>query len=220
MFIKRKIVIVDDHSLITTSLTHFLNDFEHYEVVANFKNGIELINYCKSNEALPDLILLDISMPDMDGIAVMEWMRINLPLVKILALSMFDDEATILKMIQLGVRGYFLKGSRAEDLTIAIDAIIEKGFYYSEEIGSRVISGIQKDYVSDKKLHAPFDLKEKEVLFLKLACTEMTYKEIADTMFLSPKTIDGYRDALFEKLGVRSRVGLVIYAIKNGYFSL
>ncbi len=217
MLTKRTLVIVDDHAMITTSLTRFLNDFDAYEVVASFKNGLELINYCKASSSLPDLILLDISMPEMNGITTMEWMHVNSPKAKILALSMFDDDATILKMIQLGVKGYLLKGSSADDLIKAINTIIEKGYYYSEEIGNRLISGVQKDYALDKK-QCLIELKEKEVHFLKLACTEMTYKEIADRMLLSPKTIDGYRDVLFEKLEVKSRVGLVTYAIKNGYF--
>jgi DNA-binding NarL/FixJ family response regulator len=219
MLTKRKIIIVDDHNLIATSLTSFLNDFEEYEVIACFKNGLELIEYCKYVEVLPDLILLDISMPDMDGISVMEWINTNKPQSKILALSMFDDDATILKMTQLGVKGYLLKGSSADDLIKAINSIIEKGYYYSDEVGNKLISGLQKEYNSEKKV-GKIELKEKEILFLKLACTEMTYKEIADTMLLSPKTIDGYRDTLFEKLEIKSRVGLVTYAIKNGYFSI
>lgn len=163
--------------------------------------------------AMPDIVLLDINMPQMDGYETALWIKQNCPLVKVLALSMYDDENAIIRMLKNGASGYILKDSDPSELRIAIDAVLVKGFYHSEMVTGRLIHSIvkmQDEQPSSEKLN------DREVEFLKLACTEMTYKEIADHMHLSPRTIDGYRDALFEKLGLKSRVGLVLYTIKHG----
>jgi two-component system, NarL family, invasion response regulator UvrY len=128
-----------------------------------------------------------------------------------MVLSMSDNESDIIKMIKYGARGYILKDANPEYLERALTDMVTKGFYYSEWLSGTIINSLRG--LESKKEE---ELSEKEVEFLKLACTEMTYKEIADKMFLSVRTIDGYRDALFEKLNLKSRVGLVLYAIKNG----
>jgi DNA-binding NarL/FixJ family response regulator len=159
-------------------------------------------------------------MPEMDGYATTQWLKEHHPLVSVLALSMYDNEAAIIKMFRAGAKGYILKDSEPNELKAALDSIHSKGFYYSELVTGRLIHSINK--MDDEKVSTKSNgnLNERELEFLKLACTEMTYKEIADKMFLSPRTIDGYRDALFEKLQIKTRVGLVIYAIKNGVVQL
>ena len=118
-------------------------------------------------------------------------------------------------MFKAGARGYILKDCEPSELKAALDSIMKKGYYYSELVTGKLIHSINKlDEDGDVRNLSP--LSEREIQFLKFACTEMTYKEIADKMFLSPRTIDGYRDALFEKLNLKTRVGLVMYAIKNG----
>ena len=160
----------------------------------------------------PNIVLLDINMPVMDGYATAAWIKTNYPEIKVLALSMYDDEEAIIKMLKNGARGYILKDSHPSELKAAIESLASKGFYYSEMVTGRLMRTIM-----DENGKAGEDgLSERESEFLKLAATEMTYKEIAEQMHLSPRTIDGYRDALFEKLSIKSRVGLVLYAIKNG----
>jgi DNA-binding NarL/FixJ family response regulator len=173
-------------------------------------------------ENLPDLVLMDINMPEMDGFEATLWLKKNYPLVNVLALSMYDDENSIIRMIRNGARGYILKDTDPNVLREAIESIISKGFYYSDLVSGRLIRNLQDDDEEEENNNRKLvlGLSEKYIEFLKLAATEMTYKEIAGQMHLSPRTIDGYRDELFEKLNVKSRVGLVLFAIKNGIVHL
>ncbi|MES1217620.1 MAG: response regulator transcription factor [Bacteroidota bacterium] len=211
---KIKVALADDHVLLRNGLAGLINSFDDYEVIFEADNGADLQNKIKKDEA-PDLVLMDINMPTLDGFATAEWLRQNFPLAKVLALSMYDNENSIIRMFKAGARGYILKDCEPAELKAALDSIIKKGYYYSELVTGKLIHSINKmdDDAGIKNLSS---LNERELEFLKYACTEMTYKEIADKMFLSPRTIDGYRDALFEKLNLKTRVGLVMYAIKNG----
>jgi DNA-binding NarL/FixJ family response regulator len=129
---------------------------------------------------------------------------------------MYDNENAIIRMFKAGAKGYILKDCDPAELRTALDSIVRKGYYYSEMVTGRLIHTINQLDEEESNIKQLVQLNEREIEFLKLACTEMTYKEIADRMFLSPRTIDGYRDALFEKLSAKTRVGLVMYAIKNG----
>jgi two-component system, NarL family, invasion response regulator UvrY len=211
---KIQVSLVDDHVLLRNGLASLISSFEEYEVLFEADNGIQLQQ--KFNHAgLPDLVLMDINMPEMDGFATAQWLKQTFPLIKVIALSMYDNENSIIKMFKAGAKGYILKDSEPAELKRALDAVMTKGYYYSELVTGKLIHTINKmDEAEEIKSSA--QLTGREVEFLKLACTEMTYKEIADKMFLSPRTIDGYRDDLFEKLNIKTRVGLVMYAIKNG----
>jgi two-component system, NarL family, invasion response regulator UvrY len=183
-------------------------------------NGKDFMEKLKSS-AIPDIALMDINMPMMDGYDTTQWLKINYPLVKVLALSMYDDENAIIRMLRSGAKGYILKDSDPSELKDALHALVTKGFYHSELVTGKLIHTINH---LDEPAHASvknmLGLNEREIEFLKLVCTEMTYKEIAEQMFLSPRTIDGYRDNLFEKLQLKSRVGLVLFTIKNGIVNL
>jgi two-component system, NarL family, invasion response regulator UvrY len=196
------IVLTDDHSLLRNGLAELVKSQGH-TVLFEADNGKDFIAKLNT-KSLPNLVLMDINMPEMDGFETTQWLKQNHPEVKVLALSMYDNETSIIRMLKCGAKGYILKDSEPAELKAAIDDILTKGFYYS-------------DLVSGKLMHAINKMDDdRETDFLKYACTEMTYKEIADKMFVSPRTIDGYRDALFEKLKLKTRVGLVMYAIKNG----
>jgi two-component system invasion response regulator UvrY len=209
-----KVALADDHVLLRRGLANLVNSFDGYNVILEADNGLELQSRL-SKDNLPDLILLDINMPKLDGIATAQWVKQTYPLVKILALSMYDNENSIIRMFKAGAKGYVLKDCEPEELKDALDSIIEKGYYYSDLVTGKFIHNINRlEENADMRNLAL--LNEKEIQFLKFACTEMTYKEIAEKMFLSPRTIDGYRDDLFEKLNIKTRVGLVMYAIKNG----
>jgi len=201
------IIIVDDHNLFAQSLKGLIASFENFEVVEVFKNGQELIDYLSTAKDLPDIILLDVRMPVMNGMETMDWIKSNLPDQKVLALTMEHDEETIIKMIKLGCRGYLLKDIEPDEFLNALICVNESGYFLNEE-SSVASCSPNKEKDIDK-------LSQRELEFLNLACSELTYKQVASEMNLSPKTIDGYRENLFNKLQVRSRVGLVLFAVKN-----
>jgi DNA-binding NarL/FixJ family response regulator len=206
----KRIVLVDDHVLLRAGLAGMLKE-SGYTILFEADNGKDFMEKLK-NGSEPEIVLLDINMPVMDGYATAAWIRNNHPEIKVLALSMYDDEEAIIKMLKNGARGYILKDSHPSELKAAIESLAAKGFYYSEMVTGRLMRTI----MDDEGKAVDESLTEKELEFLKLSATEMTYKEIAEQMHLSPRTIDGYRDAIFEKLNIKSRVGLVLYAIKNG----
>lgn len=208
------VAIVDDHLLFAGSLEKLIDTFPGFHVLYHAKNGKDLQQKIKVEDVLPDIILLDINMPVMDGFETVQWLTETHPNIKVLALSMEDDEATILKMLRGGAKGYLLKDIHPDKLNEALDEVITKGYYHSEKVAATLLHSLRPD--DEDKLV----LKENEITFLQLACSEMTYKEIAGIMNLSPKTIDGYRQELFNKLNIKNRVGLVIYALKNNIISI
>ena len=208
------IVLVDDHVLLRNGLASLVKNLGH-DVLFEADNGQEFIKKLNAKK-LPDLVLLDINMPEMDGYSTAQWLKENHSEVKVLALSMYDNENSIIRMLKNGAKGYILKDSEPTELKAAIDALMTKGYYYSDLVSGKLIHAINKIDDEGSDVNTMNNLNERETDFLKYACTELTYKEIADKMFVSPRTIDGYRDALFEKLHVKTRVGLVMYAIKNG----
>ena len=210
-----KIVLVDDHVLLRNGLAALVTSLG-YTVMYECSNGRQLIEKL-TNHNDPDLVLMDINMPELDGFETTLWLKKNHPLINVLALSMYDNESSIIRMIKNGAKGYILKDTDPAELKQAISSVISKGFYYSDLVSGRLIRAIRDDEDDDyDNKKAVLGLNEKEIEFLKFAATEMTYKEIAQQMHLSPRTIDGYRDQLFQKLNVVSRVGLVVFAVKNG----
>ena len=208
------IALTDDHTLLRNGLAALVTSLGH-TVLFEADNGKDFISKLDKNN-LPELVLLDINMPEMDGYDTAQWIKTNHYDIKVLALSMYDNENSIIRMLKCGAKGYILKDSEPAELKAAIEAVMSKGFYYSDLVSGKLIHAINKLDDDDNGLKSLIQLNDRETDFLKYACTEMTYKEIADKMFVSPRTIDGYRDALFEKLHVKTRVGLVMYAIKHG----
>lgn len=205
------LALVDDHIMLRDGLAKLLREMD-YQVVCQADNGDDFIEKLKKGP-VPDVALLDINMPHKDGYETAVWLRKAHPDVKVLALSMYDDEYAVIKMLKSGARGYILKDADPSELRRAINALLDKGFYHSDLVTGTLIHTINQDGDGPANVSG---LNAKEIEFLKLVCSEMTYKEIAERMFVSPRTVDGYRDDLFEKLGVKSRVGLVLFAIKNG----
>jgi len=209
-----KIFLVDDHTLFREGIKELMNGFEGYKVIGEANNGKQLIKMLAIVE-IPDIIVLDISMPVMDGYETAKWLKENFPQVKILALSMIDHEQSIIKMLREGVKGYILKDAKPSEFLDALESVQYKGMYFSELVNLTLLNQLNTE---GKKIYS--SLNEKEMIFLKYVCSEMTYKEVADKMNVAPRTVDGYREALFEKLNVRSRTGLVMYAIKYGIVNL
>ena len=202
---KYKVAIVEDYKLLAQAISGIVNSFEHFEVIFTCENG-KIFTETISEKNLPDVILMDINMPIMNGIETTKWLKENFPNVHVLALSVEDDEKTILEMIKSGAGGYLPKDVDKNILENALLTILETRIYYTKLVNEAILHSLNKEKEQ---------LKDTEITFLKLICTELTYKEIADKMHLSPKTIDGYRDQLFVKLNVKNRIGLVLFAIKN-----
>jgi DNA-binding NarL/FixJ family response regulator len=216
---KTQIALVDDHVLLRNGLASIVKSFDGYAVLMEADNGKEFIEQLKTSPA-PDIVLLDINMPEMNGIETAVWMKKNLPDTKILVLSVMDTDTVIISMLKHGARGYILKDSKPAVFKQALDNIRDSGFFMNELVSNKMLNYVTNDEDNATKTHLISQLTENEITFLQLSCTEMTYKEIAEKMKVSPRTIDGYRDHLLKKLNVQSRVGLVIFAIKYGLYKL
>lgn len=206
------VALVDDHALLRSGLANVINGFGEYKVVFEADNGRQFIDFIKSSQK-PDVVLMDIAMPEMDGFETTKWLKDNAPDTKVLVLSMTDDENAIIRMLQNGAKGYILKDSRPEVLRTALREVSEKGFYLNEVVSGKLMYLINK---GEARATAAVDINEKEKEFLKWCCTEKSYKEIANEMGISTRAVETLRSNLFERLGTLSRVGLVMYAIRNG----
>ncbi|HVZ95302.1 MAG TPA: response regulator transcription factor [Chitinophagaceae bacterium] len=211
-----KVVLADDHILLRQGLANLIEDFGNYKVLFQADNGKDFLEKLDRINT-PDIVLMDINMPVMDGYETALWLKENIPGIKVLALSMYDDEMSIIRMFRAAVKGYILKDCDPAELKQALNAVMTKGFYYSDLVTGVFVNSVTKE---DEGISKVVDLSSKEVTFLKLCSTEMTYKEIAGEMNLSPRTIDGYRDELCVKLGVKTRIGLVMYAIRSGIIKI
>ncbi|HJY11894.1 MAG TPA: response regulator transcription factor [Flavobacterium sp.] len=206
------IAIVDDHTLMSKALENMITENPKYRVVMNQPNGEDFIEGLGNASELPAVVLMDINMPYKNGIETTEWLTGHHPDIKVIALTMEDDEKVLIKMLKAGAKGYLLKDMQPSILFQAIDTVFEKGSFYTDFVAQKLLK-VQTEDAKNASLLS--DLKEREKEFIKLACSELTYKEIADKMCLSPKTIDGYRDSVFVKLEIKNRVGLVLFALKH-----
>lgn len=213
-----KVALVDDHQLIRNALAELINKFDGYEVIHEARDGSQFLTQLKAYEQ-PDIALVDINMPNMDGYETAKRLTEEYPDIKILALSVEDDEEAIIKMLRSGSKGYLLKDTPTKEFKLALDEIKNKGYYHSDLVTNTLLNSI-KPSQNGKSIKPLIQYQAREEEFLQLACSELTYKEIADKMCVSPRTIDGYRENLFFKLDVKSRVGMVLFAIKNEIVAL
>lgn len=211
-----QIILVDDHQLLRKGLIKILiaNGFTD---IIEAANGEELLEILKNT--IPDIILLDLYMPKMNGFESIKHIKKVNPHAKVLVVSMLDDKVSIIQMIKSSVDGYLLKDSDPKEIIEAIQIILEGGNFYSSMVNERLNSVLlDNDYNKDQHL-----LSERELEFLILASSDLTYKQIAEKMFVSVRTIDGYRDSIYQKFNIKTRIGLVIFALKNkliNYFEI
>jgi two-component system invasion response regulator UvrY len=213
------VALVDDHELLRTGLAAIVNTFVGYKVIFEASNGKEFIA-CLKTKPTPDIILLDITMPVMDGYETAAWIKLNLPETKVLVLSMLENEGAIIRMIKNGARGYILKDSNPKVFRTAMNNIRDTGYFINDLVSNKLMHYINQDDTTEGQIMPMQHLSDNELCFLKLICTDKTYKEIADDMSLSPRTIDTYRDNLFKKLQIKTRTGLAIFAIRNGLIDM
>lgn len=212
---KKTIGLVDDHQLFLKSLSLMLETFQQYEVVIEALNGKDLQEKMKQRSVVPDIMLIDVNMPIMNGVETARWLNEHYPAMRMVALSMNDNDRVIIEMFRAGCCAYLLKDTHPTELEKALEEISAKGYYNADA------SNINFRRLLIRSEEKPeIVLSPKEAQFLPLACTELTYKQIAAEMNLSERTIDGYRESLFMKFHVQSRVGLCLEAIRKGFVSL
>jgi DNA-binding NarL/FixJ family response regulator len=206
------IAIVDDHKLFVSALKSLIgNFFCNYHILFEASNGVDMIHKI-TPLFKPDIILLDLNMPVMNGYETLDWVAENYPEIRIIILSMAENGESVLKLIKSGIKGYLLKDAEAEEFKFALDAVCFGGVYFPKFVTQHLLQHFNKPVEEDSP---QTKLNDRELAFLKLSATELTYKEIADRLCVSVRTVDGYRDHLFNKLNVKSRIGLAVYAIKN-----
>lgn len=209
-----RIAIADDNKLLRNCLVRLINAEKNYEVLIEAENGKDLLQKIQSGTILPDVCLLDINMPVMNGYDTMKEISILYPTIKVLAISISCHEYSILQMLKNGAAGYALKNTSFDEIKDAIHSVYINGQYYSNSISTKVISLLR--HLNTKNLN----LTEREIHFLKLCCYDTHYNNIAAEMNISPKTAETYRNGLFQKLNVKSRTGLVIFTLENGLLNL
>lgn len=224
-----KIAIVDDHNLFRKGLITLIDLADkqnRYLVVFEAESGQDMIRKL-DKKALPDILLLDVDMPDMDGFEAVAWLRQHYPQISVLVVSMVETEAAVVRMVRMGVKGYLSKDIEVQDIHDALKAISENGRYYTDFLTGKLVESLLQESSTSGSATTGENAKsswkrlnENERRFLEYACSELTYEQIAEKMFLSPKTIDGYRQTLFNRFEVKNRVGLVLFAIRNGLIDI
>lgn len=209
------VAIADDHRLLAQALSDLIQKFDGYDVLFVADNGHDLLNHLRRKQ-IPDILLLDLNMPEMDGFAAAEYLQQHYPDIRVLVLSMFDRDEQVARVMRYGVQGYLLKGCRPSELRLALDDVRTKGFHYSEFLTRKLIRNLSPG----EPTASPLRLNEREVAFLRLASSDLTYVEIADRMCVAPRTVDGYRETLFQKLNVKSRTGMVLEGLRLGLVEL
>jgi two-component system invasion response regulator UvrY len=211
---KITVALADDHVLLRNALSALIDNFENCKVIHQSSNGNELISRIKTGER-PDVVLLDLNMPEMNGYETAIHLRDHYPEVNVLMLTMYDSELALIRLLQAGVKGFLKKDIHPSELKFAIYSVMQAGYYYSNHTTGRLINLFKNNNETNLTLQKTM-LSQQELEFLKLACTDMTYKEVAQQMKLNPRSVDNLRDHLFTKLDVKSRVGLAMYSIKHG----
>jgi len=209
---KIKLAIVDDHYLFREGLISLINEFDNIEIILEASNGTDLTEQLKTKK--PDVILLDIRMPKMDGFQVMEFLQLNHPQILVLILSMSNDDAGILKLLKSGARGFLLKDNDINTVVNAISAVIETGYYFNERVSKTMVRElIDNNLISPQFKPVALSLREMEII--KLICREFTNKEIATHLCISIRTVDGHKEKILRKTNAKNAIGIVMFAVRN-----
>ena len=206
--------MVDDHVLLRNALASLIDTFGSCQVIHQSGTGTDLVENIKQG-LTPDVVLLDLNMPGMNGFETAQWLQKNNPELPVLMLTMYDSELTLIQLLQAGVKGFLKKDIHPSELKFAIHSVIESGYYYSNHTTGKLVNLFRNSLENGMAVYKSI-LSDQELVFLKLACTDLTYKEIAKQMGLNPRSVDTLRDILFTKLDVKSRIGLAMVAIKHG----
>ncbi len=210
------VALIDDHKIFCDSLSNLINDFDGFSVLWAAQEGAKAIELLKQEKNIPDILLLDIAMPSMSGLEVARWIFENKKGIKVLALTMEEDDNLVIQMLQYGIKGYLLKGIDREELLTALQQVVKFGYYYTPIITGNIHKQVEKKIARG----ASPELSNREHELLQHLCTDASYAEIAQKMFLSESTVDTYRARLFEKFEVKNRIGLILKAVNLGIVKL
>jgi two-component system invasion response regulator UvrY len=213
-----KVALADDHTLLRNALADLIDNFADCKVVYQAGTGKEVLDQIQG-KLIPDIILMDLSMPEMDGYDTAIYMQKEFPHIHILMLTMYDSDLLLIRLLQAGVRGFLKKDIHPAELHFALQSVMQSGYYYSHYASGKLANLFRKSNGNNMALQKAM-LSEQEITFLKLAASDLTYKEIALKMNLNPRSVDNLRDHLFQKLDVKSRVGLAMFAIRKGVIGL
>ena len=218
---KIKIAIADDEQLFRTGMRFMLEKTSEFEIVFEAEDGIQLIDLLKNTETVPDIILIDLKMPNLNGVEATKIIHKDFPNVKIIALTSYGGKTFIINMIDVGASSYLLKNTSPKEVIFTIKEVYEKGFYYNEEVMKMIHDNLLSS--SGKKIRSDLDkklLSKREIEVLELICAEYTTNEIGEKLFISPRTVDGHRNNLLLKTGAKNVAGLVIYGIQKKLIEL
>ncbi len=211
-----KVAITDDQVLFRRGIASIINTFEGISIVLEADNGRMLLDTLQTLESLPDVVLLDLSMPELNGIETTKILHVSYPSIKIIILSVYGEDRFVTHLMELGVNAYLFKNVEPEEVERAIRTVMDKDFYFNEAflnaMKNRLTNKRQKILLTE---NIPSTLTAREIEVLKLICKQNTAQEIAEQLFISVRTVDGHRNNLLEKTGVRNSAGLVLFAIKH-----
>jgi DNA-binding NarL/FixJ family response regulator len=211
---KIKIAIADDYKIFREGLKVSLGQDDNMQIILEADNGEDLIKAIESNQ--PDVIIMDLKMPIMDGMEATQLVRKKYPGIKILVVSMYEDDKFIIHLMEIGANGYLLKNAEPDEIRKAIYAVHENGYYFNDLVNKALLKKLVIKNNIKPSFNENIDLTERELEVLKLICEEKTAAEIAKQIFLSPRSVEGIRQRLIEKIGVRNTAGIVMFAVKNG----
>ncbi len=206
--------MADDHVLLRNALASLIDSFEDCQVILQAGTGKELTEAIRKGVS-PQVVILDLNMPEMDGFEAAGWLQQHYPDIHVLMLTMYDSELSLIRLLQAGVKGFLKKDIHPSELKFAIQSVVQNGYYYSNHTTGKLVN-LFRQHSDGKSLIQRSVLNDQEIQFLKLACSDLTYKEIAQRMGLNPRAVDTLRDQLFVKLDVKSRVGLALVALRQG----
>ena len=212
-----KIIVVDDHQLFRSGLISVIQQIDPlFEIVGQASNGKELLKLLEGQER-PDIVLMDVNMPVMDGFKTLDRLKGIEDRPKVLMLTMLNDDITLIRLLKLGANGFLNKDVEPEELRTALLSISNRGDYFTPDLAGKLVEVIRNP---QEKYGNLYGLSEKELEFTRWACSEMSYSEIGEKMFVSKKTVENYRASSFEKVGVNTRIGLVLHALRAGIVHL
>jgi len=209
-----KVAIADDHKIFRKGVILSLRPFTNLKFVQEAENGDDLINGLPQSE--PDVVLMDLRMPGKDGIEATKIVSKQYPNIKVLVLSMYEDERFVYHLMENGANGYLLKNAEPGEILKSIYAVHENGYYFNDVVNKALLKKLVLKNNFKPSFNQNIDLTEREQEVLKMICEEKTAAEIAKEIFLSPRSVEGIRQRLIEKVGVRNTAGLVMFAVKNG----
>lgn len=211
---KIKIAIADDYKIYRDGLKVGLSADDNMEIIAEADNGEDLMKILETKS--PNVILMDLKMPIMDGMEATKLVREKYPDIKVLVVSMYEDDKFIIHLMEIGANGYLLKNAEQDEIIKSIYAVHENGYYFNDVVNKALLKKLVLKNNLKPSFNQNIDLSEREQEVLKLICEEKTAAEIAKEIFLSPRSVEGIRQRLIEKIGVRNTAGLVMFAVKNG----